>query len=64
LLPKPSRTSIYGGFGDEAKKGDAFELCDLTPPPSPDGDGFELGEGCGEEVEEGLMPEALVLRKK
>jgi hypothetical protein len=64
LLPKPSRTSIYGGFGDEAKKGDVFELCDLTPPPSPDGDGFELGEGCGEEVEEGLMPEALVLRKK
>ena len=61
LLPKPSRTSMYSGFGDEAKKGDVFEVCDLTPPPSPIGEGFE---GCEGEVDGNLVPEGLALSKK
>jgi hypothetical protein len=61
LLPKPSRTSLYAAFGDEGKKGDAFEVCDLTPLPSPQGEGFEEGFG---EMDGVLVPEGLALRKK
>lgn len=58
LLPKPSRASLYGGFGDEGegKEGDRFEMCDFTPLPSPEA---ELGEKVWAE----LVPGGLAVGK-
>jgi hypothetical protein len=47
VLPKPSRCSIYSKFGEEGEDGEAFEIVDVTPPPSP------VGEEFGEEMRSG-----------
>ncbi|KAF2995254.1 hypothetical protein E8E13_003482 [Curvularia kusanoi] len=35
LVPKPSRVSMYSAFGEDKRKGEEFEVVDMTPPPSP-----------------------------
>lgn len=63
LLPKPSRSSLYAGFvggegGGEGIGGDRFEVCDLSPLPSPAGEGFGGGFG---DMDDMLVPEGLVV---
>lgn len=51
LLPKPSRTSMYSAFGEDGRRGEEFDIVDITPPPSPVQEEFREGEG--------LVPRAL-----